>query len=201
MKNKKELLKDNIVCVHCKSEKYKKSGIIKGNQRYKCKSCNKYWTKLTQVKPPKKNTGKFCCKHCESTNYVKHGRSRGLPVYKCKDCKRTWIDTNSVRKFSKKAIECSHCKKIAAFKINSYYAACYGRTKNIYKCNSCDTRTNVLVDSSQPELTNKEIVAMDKLDISYKLAEWKKGYLKRKLEPKKYQPMLYFIDYLNGVSL
>ena len=179
MKNKKELLKNNIVCVHCKSEQYKKSGISGGNQRYKCKSCNKYWTKLTQVKPPKKNTDKFRCKHC----------------------KRTWIDACSVRKFSKKAIECSHCKKLDAFKIKTYTIVYCGRTKNIYKCNSCGKRTNVIVGSSQPEITNKQIVAIDKLDISYKLAEWREGYLKRKLEPKKYEPMLYFLDYLNGVSL
>lgn len=201
MKNKKELLKNNIVCVHCKSDQYKKSGIIRGNQRYKCKSCNKYWTKLTQLKPPQKNTDKFCCKHCESTNYVKHGRSRGLPVYKCKDCKRTWIDTESVRKFSKKAIECSHCKKLDAFKINRYTIVYCGRTKNIYKCNSCGTRTNVIVGSSQPKITNKQIIALDKLDISYKLAEWRTGYLKRRSEPKKYEPMLYFLDYCNGISL
>lgn len=200
MRNKKELSINNIVCVHCKSEQCKKSGIIKGNQRYKCKSCNKYWTKLTQVKPPKKNTNKFCCKHCESTNYVKHGKSRGLPVYKCKDCKRTWVDTFSVKQFSKKAIECSHCKKLDAFKINSYAIAYCGRTKNIYKCNSCNKITNVIVGSSQPEITNKEIIAIDKLDISYKLAEWKKEYLKRRSEPKKHEPMLYFLDYFNGAG-
>ena len=124
-----------------------------------------------------------------------------MPVYKCKDCKRTWVDTDSVRKFSKKAIECGHCKKLDAFKINSYYVAYYGRTKNIYKCNSCGTRTNVIVGSSQPEITNKEITAIDKLDISYKLAKWREKYLKRKTEPKKYEPMLYFLDYLNGTGI
>jgi hypothetical protein len=81
------------------------------------------------------------------------------------------------------------------------YVAIYGRTKNIYNCNSCGKRTNVIVGSSQPEITNKEIAAIDKLDISYKLAKWRKGYLKRKAKPKKHEPMLYFLDYLNGVSL
>lgn len=199
MKNKKESLKDNIVCVHCKSKQYKKGGFARGTQRYKCKSCNKYWTKLTQVNPPKKNTDKFCCKHCESTNYVKHGKSRGLPVHKCKDCKRTWVDTDSVRKFSKKAIECSHCKKQEALRIQSF-GLIDGSTKNIYECRSCGTRTNVIVGPSQPEITDKQIAAIDKLDISYKLAEWRQGYLKRRLEPKKYEPMLYFLDYFNGVG-
>ena len=74
-------------------------------------------------------------------------------------------------------------------------------TKNIYKCNSCGTRTNVIVGSSQPEITNKEITAIDKLDISYKLAKWREKYLKRKTEPKKYEPMLYFLDYLNGTGI
>lgn len=200
MKNKKELSSNNIVCAHCKSKQYKKSGFIKENQRYKCKSCNKYWTKQTQVKPPKKNTGKFCCKHCESINYVKHGSSRGLLVYKCKDCKRTWVDTESVKKISKKAIECSHCKKLDAFRLTTSTIAYCGSTKKIYKCNSCNKRTNVIT-SPKPKLTNKQIVAIDKLDINCRLAKWRQGYLKRKLEPKKYEPMLYFLDYLNGVSL
>ncbi len=37
--------------------------------------------------------------------------------------------------------------------------------------------------------------------VNKKLKEWKAGYLKRKAKPKKYEPMLYFLDYLNGVSL
>ena len=128
-----------------------------------------------------------CCLHCNSENYVRD-RKRKL---QCKSCKKTF--------FFKKAIACSHCKKLAAFKINSYTIAYCGRTKNIYKCNSCGKRTNVIIGSSQPEITNKEIVAIDKLDISYKLAAWRKGYLKRRSEPKKYEPMLYFLDYFNGV--
>jgi transposase-like protein len=153
MKNKKELLKDNIVCVHCKSEQCKKSGIVKENQRYKCK-----------------------------------------------DCKRTRVDTDSVKKFSKKAIECGHCKKLDAFKINSYYVAIYGKTKNVYYCNSCNKRTNVIT-SSKPEFTNKEIMAIDNKLVNYTLAEWRKEYLKRRSEPKKYEDMLYFLDYLSGTGI
>lgn len=36
--------------------------------------------------------------------------------------------------------------------------------------------------------------------VDKKLAEWKKEYLKRRSEPKKYEPMLYFLDYLSGVG-
>lgn len=37
--------------------------------------------------------------------------------------------------------------------------------------------------------------------VNKKLKEWKAEYLKRKAKPKKYEPMLYFLDYFNGVSL
>lgn len=37
--------------------------------------------------------------------------------------------------------------------------------------------------------------------VNKKLKEWKAEYLKRKAKPKKYEPMLYFLDYLNCVSL
>ena len=36
--------------------------------------------------------------------------------------------------------------------------------------------------------------------VDYKLAAWKQEYLKRRSEPKKYEPMLYFLDYFNGMS-
>ena len=36
--------------------------------------------------------------------------------------------------------------------------------------------------------------------VDKKLAEWKKEYLKRRSEPKKYEPMLYFLDYLSGAG-
>ena len=36
--------------------------------------------------------------------------------------------------------------------------------------------------------------------VNKKLKEWKAGYLKRKAKPKKYEPMLYFLDYLNGAG-
>ena len=94
-----------------------------------------------------------------------------MPVYKCKDCDRTWVDSFSVRRFPKKAIECSHCKKQNAFKVNSINLI-NGGIKNMYKCNSCDKRTNVII-LPKPKITNKEIVAIDKLDVIYKLAEWR----------------------------
>lgn len=147
----------------------------------------------------KKNNQKLFCKYCKSKNYVKHGTSRGLPVFKCKKCNRTWVDTSSARKFLKKAIECSHCKKQEALKIQTF-GLIDGSTKNIYECRSCKKLTNIIIPP-KVELTNKEIVAIDKLDISYKLAEWRQGYLKRKAEPKKYEPMLYFLDYFNGINL
>ena len=36
--------------------------------------------------------------------------------------------------------------------------------------------------------------------VDKKLAEWRQEYLKRRSEPKKYEPMLYFLDYLSGVG-
>ena len=42
---------------------------------------------------------------------------------------------------------------------------------------------------------------IDHSTVDYKLAEWRQGYLKRKAEPKKYEPMLYFLDYFNGINL
>ena len=125
------------------------------------------------------------CLHCNSENYVKD-RKRKL---QCKSCKKTFV--------LKKAIECSHCKKQNAFKLHSWELS-NDRTKSAYKCNSCDKRTYIIT-RPKSELTNKEIASIDKLDISFKLAEWREGYLKRKAEPKKYEPMLYFLDYFNGV--
>jgi len=36
--------------------------------------------------------------------------------------------------------------------------------------------------------------------VDKKLAVWRKEYLKRRSEPKKYEPMLYFLDYFNGAG-
>ena len=36
--------------------------------------------------------------------------------------------------------------------------------------------------------------------VDKKLAEWRQEYLKRRSEPKKYEPMLYFLDYLSGAG-
>ena len=36
--------------------------------------------------------------------------------------------------------------------------------------------------------------------VNKKLKEWKAEYLKRKAKPKKYEPMLYFLDYLSGTG-
>jgi topoisomerase IA-like protein len=36
--------------------------------------------------------------------------------------------------------------------------------------------------------------------VDKKLAEWRKEYLKRRSEPKKHEPMLYFLDYFNGAG-
>ena len=36
--------------------------------------------------------------------------------------------------------------------------------------------------------------------VNKKLKEWKAGYLKSKAKPKKYAPMLYFLDYLSGAG-
>ena len=37
-------------CPKCKSAEYVKSGVVKGRQRYKCKSCNYYFSVLKQGK-------------------------------------------------------------------------------------------------------------------------------------------------------
>lgn len=34
----------SLKCKHCDSEKYARAGIHKGNQRYKCKDCNRHFT-------------------------------------------------------------------------------------------------------------------------------------------------------------
>jgi hypothetical protein len=99
----------------------------------------------------------------------------------------------------KTPIECSHCKKQEAFRIASYTLE-NGGFKKTYNCINCNEKTNIVIPP-RPEITNKEIESMDKLTIVYKLSVWREGYLKRRVEPKKYEPMLYFLDLYNGFGL
>lgn len=127
------------------------------------------------------------CSHCYTKQHTKDINKRK----QCKSCKKMFAP--------KTPIECSHCKKQEAFRIASYTLE-NGGFKKTYKCINCNEKTNIVIPP-RPEITNKEIESMDKLTIVYKLSVWREGYLKRRVEPKKYEPMLYFLDLYNGFGL
>ena len=98
----------------------------------------------------------------------------------------------------RKTTACKHCENKSAVRIDYYYRF-DGSINNVYLCKKCNKKTYI-IKKPKPLPTNEEIAQKDKEDISYKLAIWRKEYLKRRLEPKKYEPMLYFLDLYNGVT-
>lgn len=89
-------------------------------------------------------------------------------------------------------IKCKHCLRKTAVKTKSY-PRFDGSIYNVYLCKKCKKRTYTIIPA-EPVPTNEEIAQEAKLDISNKLAAWSVEYLKRRSEPKKYEPMLYFLD-------
>jgi len=64
-----------------------------------------------------------------------------------------------------------------------------------------DIKTQPLSSQAMKLIYGRDGTRIGDHSVNKKLKEWKAGYLKRKAKPKKYEPMLYFLDYLNGVSL
>jgi hypothetical protein len=89
-------------------------------------------------------------------------------------------------------IICKYCQKKSALKIEVVYRF-DDSISHIYLCKKCNKKTYIIIPAA-PLPTNKEISRSDKQDIGYKLAIWSRDYHKRRSEPKKYEPMLYFLD-------
>lgn len=89
-------------------------------------------------------------------------------------------------------IICKYCLKKSALKIE---VVCRfdDSISHIYLCKKCNKKIYIIIPAA-PLPTNKEISRSDNQDIGYKLAIWSRDYRKRRSEPKKYEPMLYFLD-------
>ena len=72
-----------MICPHCSSEKFHKSGHLKdGTQQYKCNNCGHYFSSHTKIALPP-----LQCLHCGSFNTVRSGIApNGKQRYQCKDC-------------------------------------------------------------------------------------------------------------------
>ena len=110
--------------------------------------------------------------------------------------KKQSVEINEISKMS-----CGFCKSVELKKVNELYEG-YGKFLDHYKCKKCSKNIYRRIESQERCFgENKDISSRENREVSGKLAAWRQEYLKRRAEPKKYEPMLYFLDYNNGISL
>jgi len=77
--------KQNLPCVKCKNTNTIKNGIMKGQQRYKCRECSYTFTNSSVER---KKTPTPPCIECQSNQTVRRGSAKGEQRYYCKDCSK-----------------------------------------------------------------------------------------------------------------
>ena len=61
-------------------------------------------------------------------------------------------------------------------------------------CNVASLKKQPLSSQAMKLIYGNDGTHIHHSSVDKKLAEWRQGYLKRRSEPKKYEPMLYFLD-------
>lgn len=64
-------------------------------------------------------------------------------------------------------------------------------------CNVASLKKQPLSSQAMKLIYGNDGTHIHHSSVDKKLAEWRQGYLKRRSEPKKYEPMLYFLDLYN----
>lgn len=89
---------------------------------------------------------------------------------------------------------CDFCKSGELKKVNELYEG-YGKFLDHYKCKKCSKNIYRRIESQERcFVENNDIRSRDMRAVAIKLTAWRQEYLKRRSEPKKYEPMLYIHD-------